>query len=715
MSEAFTLSVDGDGIGRLVFDLKNEKVNTFSLPVLLELEKKLGDALQRKEIKVLAISSGKEHVFIAGADLHAFKPIFRDPSKGEEIIRAGHRVFNKLQNLPFPTVALIQGACLGGGMEFALSCTYRVVSDHPKTTLGLPEVSLGIIPGWGGTQRMPRLVGFMDGLSLVISGKPVNALKAWKMKLADAIFASAFFKEGAEKFLKDCITKEGKESILKRRRRSGLKCALLEKNPIGRALVSYQAKREVLKKTKGHYPAPLVALKLIKDSYALPLEEGLNMEIKTFVDNLTSSFSNAPNLIRLFFIGEELKKDFAFENVKPQEVSSTGVLGAGTMGSGIAWLFSSKEIPVRMKDVEQSLLAKGFGAAHAIYAKLVKDKRLKRDEANLKFHHISGTTDNSGFKDLKLVIEAATENLSLKYDILKEMESIIPNEAILATNTSSLSVNEMSKVLKNPKRFVGMHFFNPVNKMPLVEVAASDQTSPATIVSAVDICRKLGKTPIVVRDCPGFLVNRIFMMGANEIMRMYEEGADRKLLEKTMLDFGMPMSPFELADEVGNDVGFKVAESFSAAYGKRMATPKIVALMYENNLLGKKTGKGFYIYKNGKAKEFNGQAEELRKQTEGRRQESVSSDEILSRTIFSMVNEAARCLEEKIVSKPGYLDMALVMGIGFPPFRGGLLAYANAVGIPHVVDTLRALEKRLGERFSPCKLLSDMQQTGAEF
>lgn len=708
MSNAFKLSVDNDGIGHLVFDLPGEKVNKFSPEVLDELDKCIDEAAKNKQIKVLAISSGKDNIFIAGADLHSFEPIFKDPSKGAEIISRGHRVFNKLQNLPFPTVALINGACLGGGMELALACTYRVVSDSPKTLLGLPEVTLGIVPGWGGTQRMPRLIGLTESLPMILGGKPVKGLKAWKMKLADAIVAAEFFKDGTHKFLKECITPEGKKNILKRRERSGIKNALLENNPLGRAFVYRTAKKDILKKTKGHYPAPLVALDLIEKSYTAPLNKGLDMEIKTFTDNLSTAFVNAPNLIHLFFVNEELKKDTgATSDVKPADIRTAGVIGAGTMGSGIAWLFSSKDIPIRMKDVDTTALGKGFGAAYSIYKKLVKDRKLKKNEANLKFHNISGTTDMSGFKNVDLVIEAATENLDLKLSILKEIESVVRPDTIIATNTSSLRVADMAKALKHPERFVGMHFFNPVNKMPLVEVVASDKTSPQAIATAVDICKKLGKTPIVVRDCPGFLVNRIFVIGANEIMRMYEAGADPHQLEKMMLDFGMPMSPFELADEVGNDVGYKVSKIFEEAYGPRMAAPKIVTLMYENKLLGKKTGKGFYIY-DGKNKKFNPEADALRKKT-GTKQESISTEEMLSRTFLIMINEAARCLEEKIVTNTGYLDMALIMGIGFPPFRGGLIKYANSLGIENVVKKLQELEKIYGNRFTPCDYLKKMK------
>lgn len=714
MGRAFTLTVDKDGIANLLFDLPNEKINKFSPEVLKEFEQAIDEAAKNDKIKLMTISSGKKDVFVAGADLHSFEPVFKDPSQGAKIITEGHRVFNKLADLPFPTVALIDGACLGGGTEMALACTYRVVSDNPKTQIGLPEVTLGIIPGWGGTQRMPKLVGLMDGLTMVLTGKPVKSDKAVKMKLADAIYAAEFFKTGAEGFVKQCLTKEGAKGIIERRKKGGITAWLFEKNPIGRAIVFSKAKKDVLSRTKGHYPAPLVALNLIKETYGIPLKEGLAKEEKTFSDSLISSFANAPNLIHLFFVNEALKKNAgAPVDGKPKPVEKAAVIGAGTMGSGIAWLFSNKDIPVRMKDIDWAILGKGFSSINAINGKLVKDRRMKPGEASLKFHKVTGTTDYSGFSDADLVMEAAVESIDLKHKILKELEGVLRPDAVIGTNTSSLKVSDMASVLKHPERLVGMHFFNPANKMPLVEVVASDKTSPEAVATAVDVCRKLGKTPIVVRDCPGFLVNRVFMAGANEVMRMYEEGADFKRIERMMLEFGMPMSPFVLADEVGNDVGYKVGKTFEEAYGSRFAIPKIVTLMYEKKLFGKKSGKGFYVY-DGDKKTINPEVAMLRRSTDVK-DVVLSDEEMRDRVFLQMINESARCLEEGIIVNPSYLDMALIMGIGFPPFRGGLLKYADTIGIDAIVERLKGLQRKYGERFTPCQRLLDMQRDHKSF
>lgn len=714
MSHAFQLMVDKEGTANLIFNLPGEKVNKFSVPVMEELEKILEAASRNESIKVMTISSGKQDIFIAGADLHSFGPIFKDSNPGSKIIATGHRVFNQLQNLPFPTIALIQGACLGGGMEMALACTYRIVSDSPKVQLGLPEVSLGIIPGWGGTQRMPRLVGLVEGLALILGGKPINGSKAVKIKLADAIFPNAFFEEKVKQFLKECLTKEGAKKILDNRKRHGFRLLCLEDNPLGRAIVYSNAKKDILKRTKGNYPAPLIALNLVRETYLLPLKQGLAIEEKTFISQLSSGFKIAPNLIHLFFVGEALKKEKgSIENIKPLTISSVGIIGSGTMGSSIAWLFSYKDIPVRVKDVDWKALTKSFSTSSSLYEKAIKDKKLKSGEASIKFHRMTGTTDYSGFKHLDLVIEAAAESLELKHRILQELEQVVRPNTLIASNTSSLKISEMGKAMKHPERLIGMHFFNPANKMPLVEVVASDKTSQEAIVTAVDLCKKLGKTPIVVKDCPGFLVNRIFVTGANEILVMYQEGISQERLEKMMLEFGMPMSPFVLADEVGNDVGYKVSKIFEEAYAPRMPVPKILTLMYENQLFGKKSGRGFYLYQGNRMK-VNPDVAKLCERIE-KDSKTLSDAEMQDRVFLLMINEASRCLEEGIVANAASLDMAMILGIGFPPFRGGLLRYADELGIDYVVKELNGLKKLHGERFAPSQLLLDMQQGHSTF
>ena len=702
--QAFHFTVDAEGIGRLVIDLPGEKVNKFSVPVLEELEQLLDQIKAMPNVNAVIISSGKEDSFIAGADLKAFHKLFDDSTQAAKTIGLGHKVFSKLENLPFPTIALIHGACVGGGLEMALACTWRMATDHPKTLIGLPEVSLGIIPGWGGTQRAPRLMGLIEGMNLVLSAKLLTAQKAWKLHLVDALTAPEFREETTLEFVDRCLTEKGKNELLNRRKPKGYKYWFLEANPAGRALVFAKAKKQILAKTKGFYPAPLTAWQVIKDSYGQPLEAGLKIESKAILDNMAKDSDIARNLIDLFFTSEALKKETgAAAGIVPNEIDSTAILGAGVMGSGLAWLFSQKDYPVRLKDVDYQTLGKGIGSVSEIYHKAIKDKRLKKYEADLKFQHISTTVDFTGFHHVDFVIEAATENLELKNKIYSELENHIRPDTIVASNTSSLTISEMTKAFRHPERFLGLHFFNPVPRMPLVEVVAGPDTSPQTIATAIQFCKKLNKTPILVGDCHGFLVNRVFAMGANELMHLFEEGIDWEKIEKLMLRFGFPMGAFTLMDEVGIDVMAKVNKIFESAYGDRMKGPKIFQDMYEKKWLGKKTGKGFYLYGTGKPC-FNPEVLNLLPKPISARAQA-SETELTDRVILGMVNEAGRCLEEKIIGRPDYLDMALILGTGFPPFRGGLLKYADRLGISYVVEHLKEFEHKYGSRFAPCEFI----------
>lgn len=714
MESAFKKEIVSNGIVRLVFDRPNEKVNTFSMETIEELDQHLQALEKDPAVKLLVLASGKTDSFIAGADLRGFAPAFEQPEILEKLIRTGHRVFNRLQNLPFPSVAVINGTCLGGGLECALACTYRIVTDSQKTILALPETTLGIIPGWGGSQRLPRLVGLIEGLGMILSGRRLDAKKAWKIHLADAVIPAEFQKEKSEAFFAECLTSEGAKKILAKRQRSAWSSLLLENNPIGRQYVYAKARKTVMAKTKGHYPAPLAALKLIENTYTLPLNEGLEKEITTLLELAKTDSKIASNLIHLFFTQEAIKKDTGVEDgVEARTIQSAGVLGAGAMGSGIAGLYAANGIRVRMKDVNWEAVGKGFGSIYNTFRQNVKDKRWKPFELPMKFQRITGSVDYSGFEETDLVVEAATENLDLKLQILKELENSIRPNTIIATNTSSLTLAEMAGSLKHPERFVGMHYFNPVNRMPLVEVVRGEKTSSEAIAAAVEFCKKTGKTPLVVKDCHGFLVNRIFVSGANEVLWMYQEGISQERLEKVLLDFGMPMSPFLLADEVGNDVGYKVTHVFETAYGERMKCPDILKAMYDKKLYGKKTGKGFYIYE-GKEKRPNPEAKKL--QESYRSSTSQLSDvDIKDRMVLIMINEAARCLEEGIISSPSYLDMAMILGTGFPPFRGGPLKYADDIGISYVQSQLQRFEQVYGSRYTVTSLINRLKEENKTF
>lgn len=700
--EAWKLDVNDKVIAFLTLNVPDEKVNILSFEVLQQLAHLLDNLKNRKDIQALVIKSGKPDTFIAGANLHEFETGFTDSTFIDKALKAGRTAFDKLAALPFPTIAMINGICVGGGLELALACQYRLVSDHPKTSLGLPETTIGIFPGWGGTQRLPRLVGLMEGVQMITSGRPVNGSKAVKIHLADDLYANEFAEEKLERFLRQCLSEKGRTQILSKRKQRGWMHLLIEANPFGRNYLFKKAKREILKKTQGHYPAPLIALNVIEETYGLPLDEGLKKEKAVFMESIPILTPVAKNLIHLFFVQDALKKvTGAPADIVPASVANVGVIGAGTMGIGIAFLCSFSDFSVRLKDINWDILGKAFAGVSKIYEKLLKKRKLKPFEVNLKMHKISATTDYNGFKTVDLALEAATENLELKRKIFGELEGVLSSRAMIASNTSSLTIAEMSEGMEHPERFVGMHFFNPADRMPLVEVVPGKKTTPEIMSGAINFCRKLGKTPIIVQDCHGFLVNRIFVLGANEVIWMLQEGVSMKRLEEVLLKFGLPMSPFELGDEVGNDVSYKVSQIFEKAYGERMKPPALLQAMNELKLYGKKSGRGFYIYQ-GKDKKENPEIKQLLKSYPHQTRE-ISDEEIVERVIYLMINEGWRCLQEHIVENADTIDLAMIMGTGFPPFRGGLMRYAEDVGVSKVIERLKHYEKLYGPRFKPVK------------
>lgn len=707
MGQAMTLKVEDQGIAHLILDLQGEKVNKLSSSVLEELESCIQELRSKPEIRALLITSAKPDIFVAGADIHELGAI-QTKEEVRSISRRGHTVFQQLATLPFPSVALIDGACLGGGMELALACSYRITTDNPKTQLGLPEVRLGIIPGWGGTQRLPRLVGLTQGLNMLLNGKAIDGKKAWKIHLADAWVPSEFAEERAEKFVREILTKKGRREVHKSRGQRPWLDLLME-SFIGRPLVFWQTKKSVEAKTKGQYPAPLAIIQLLKETFSKKLEDGLEAEAQAIGSVLDTAV--ARNLFRLYLMSEELKKDPGAElsvGAELKEIKQTAVLGAGTMGAGIAWLFSYKGYSVRLRDMDWPSVGKGFQAISKIYQQLVKIRKLKPRELALSMHRVSGCVDYSGFQRVDIVVEAIVENLAVKRQVLEELEAVVPRETILCTNTSSLSIAEMAQGMKYPERFVGLHFFNPVNRMPLVEVVAGEQTSAETVATAVQFMRDLGKTPIVVQDCSGFLVNRILVPSLHEAGRLFEEGVPISRIDKLSESFGMPMGPFRLTDEVGIDVAIKASTRLQDAYGARMRMPGVFEKVAQEGLLGKKVQKGFYIYEGAKGC-LNPAVESL-VQVGKSREAGVSDEEIMDRITLIMINEASRCLEEGICKSPKQVDMGLLMGAGFPPFRGGLLRYADKMGIPTVVSKLDTLAKKYGERFVPSQLLQEMQK-----
>ena len=607
--------------------------------------------------------------------------------------------------MPFKSLAVIDGACMGGGTELALACTFRIASDSSKTKIGLPEVNLGIFPGFGGTQTLPSLIYLPNSLDLILSGRALDGKKAMKMGVVDDCYP----KEYEEKVLKNWVEKivKGETASIFAKRRA--RKPLIEKLPFGKTLIFKQARKSLLAKTKGHYMAPVKALEVIEKTYGMELDKGLKIELDNFVKCVVSQTSK--NLISLFYTSEELKKEYA--EVTPKNIEETFLLGAGVMGGGIAWLFSHYGFSVRMKDISLKGLEIGFKQIGEIYKSLVKKRRLKEQDLTAKYSKITATTNNSGVEKADLILEAIIEDLSIKQKTLQEIENIAKKEAIIATNTSSLLLKDIGSVLKNPQNLVGMHFFNPVNKMPLVEVVKGEKTSEEAVSTIVNLSRKMGKTPIVVGDSSGFVVNRLLLTFMNEALFCLEETGDIEKIDKIVTDFGMPMGPFLLADEVGIDVAYKVSRNLESFYGERMKPSFILGLIYnEEKLLGKKAGLGFYKHE-GKNTSLNQElAMKIRTKSAGK---SIESNEILERCLYLMINEAGRVLEEKMVKNARQLDMAMIMGTGFPPFRGGLLKYADIVGVKAVVSKLEEFSTKYGSRFTPCFYLQNLVKEGSNF
>jgi len=697
----FTIKQDKRGIATLLFDTPDSDANVFSSASMSELDVCLEGLKNDKTIKILFIQSAKEHIFIAGADIHEIKKA-NNKKEIDEFIKKGQDVFNKLQNLPFVVVSVIDGACLGGGLEMSLACTYRIATSNEHTRLGFPEVNLGIIPGFGGTQRLYRLVGYAKAMELTLGAKQLKGEKALKLGLVDACVPSGYLKFKKEEFVQEILDGNLDKKVQKNRK--GI--VWYEHIALYRTLVNSIAKKNVLKKTQGHYPAPLELINIMQKTFLKPLQEGLDIERASEV--VLASTTISKNLIELFLISEELKND-SFSKSTPKKIRETALVGVGIMGSGIAWAMNYKNLNVRLKVRSFESAAKTIQKIRKLYDRVLKRGRLTEREIDLKMDKITYTNKYQGFSNIDFLLEAVSEDTSLKIKVYSEFEEILNKDAIIATNTSSISISQLAHSLKNPQRFIGMHFFNPVNSMPLVEIIAGEKTSEETIATVVTLAKKLGKTPIKIKDCAGFLVNRILLPYLKEAVLMFEEGEDIENIDKILLEFGMPMGPFTLVDTVGVDTGASVATILYNAYGERMASSQLMQNMVEKKWFGKKTKIGFYDYTHAKSTHNK----DISIFQTGKNH--LKTDTILSRSLMIMINEATRCLEEGVIDNARYLDMAMVMGTGFPAFRGGLMRYADTLGAKIILRTLENLASQYGERFAPSELIKEMAQKNDTF
>jgi len=696
MTGAFTIERDGD-LAVVWFDLPGEKVNKFSSTVMLEFSALIEELAGMTDVKRIVFASRKPGIFIAGADVSEFTKA-TSPDEAREYVRLGQQTFQKLAKLPQVTVAAIDGAALGGGCEMAISCDWRVMTDSPKAQIGLPEVKLGIFPAWGGVTKLPRLIGLPAALDIILNGKTLDGKRAKKAGLADEVVERGILLDVAKKF-----------STRGKRKGGGRTKFYIEGNPLARNIIFGKARKAVLAQTHGHYPAPLKAIEVMQYAMGTNVERGLEREAQEVAPLIMGDV--AQNLVRLFFLMEDSKKDpFA---AQPREIREAGVLGAGIMGGGIAYTVVDKtSADVRMRDINWKAIGGGMKAAAKLWKKKVERRRMTRGEMARKLARITGTTDWSGFARADAVIEAVVENVQIKRQVLAEFEAIEKPGAIFATNTSTIPITQIAAEAKHPENVVGMHFFNPVDKMPLVEVIRGEKSSDAALVTVANFARKLGKTVVYCNDGPGFVVNRILGPYMNEAGFLLEEGNSIESLDKAMVDFGMPMGPMALLDEVGIDVAAKVAVILSDAFGARMQKSTVVEKLYADGRHGKKNGKGLYVYEGGKRQGPDASAYRV---LGIRSPKPAEPKSVVERMILAMVNEASLILDEKIVATAGELDLAMIMGTGFPPFRGGLLRYADALGTPYILARLDEFSSTLGPRFTPNEPLKRLAQRDGKF
>jgi 3-hydroxyacyl-CoA dehydrogenase/enoyl-CoA hydratase/3-hydroxybutyryl-CoA epimerase len=713
---------------RLTFDLPGEKVNKFSAAVIGEFEKMIDDLERRGkagEIEAIIFRSGKTGNFIAGADINMIQAT-KTAEEAYTLSRKGHKLLDRWEDLPFPTIVAINGTAMGGGCELSLASTAIVMSTDGAARIGLPEVNIGVIPGMGGCVRLPRKVGIATALDLILTGKTLPGDKAAKAGLAEVCLAKENFDPAVETWVKQNLKRlQSGERIAKEPKlggAGGLIGSALEKTPFGRAFILKKAREGVMSKTRGQYPAPLEAIQVLSDTSAKyeskirgkERDQAMEREARGFGKMAATSISK--NLIRLFFLTEAVKKSKGVSgDFKTVPVRAAAVLGAGVMGGGIAQLYADKGISTRMKDINQKALTLGMQHAQKIFASALKKRKINSRQFQQKLNLIAPVLDFSGFMGVDFVVEAVIEKMDIKKSVIKELESQVHENCVIATNTSSLSVSEMQKVMAKPERFGGMHFFNPVNRMPLVEVIRGDKTSDEAVVRIYQFSKQLGKTPIVVKDRPGFLVNRLLMPYLNEATWLLKDGADIQELDETLLDFGMPMGPMELIDEVGVDVGEKVAHILNDGFGARMEPAPFNSKLVASGRLGKKSGKGMYNYldPSGKKKELNPEIYTILGITP--QKGKLSREEILDRCILPMINEAARCLDDGIVATANEVDLGMIMGTGFPPFRGGLLRYADSLGAKVIVEKLKKYHARFGARYEPAPRLLQMAERGETF
>jgi len=693
--------VTDDRICVLTFDRPDSSANVFDRATLLELDDHLS-FVESEQLRGVVLHSAKDSIFIAGADLHSLADA--RPDDLSALIELGQGVFNRLASLPVPTVAAIHGACVGGGYEVCLACDYRVASPDRQTKIGLPETQLGILPAWGGSTRLPRLVGLPRALDVILGGRTLAARHALKWGMVDDLVPRERLVEFAGRtILTEAMNLRVRPRPLKVRLTSGRLFA---------AAASLRVEAQLLKKTRGHYPALFKALEVVTRGVALSIERSLALEREAILE--LARTEECRHLIQIFFMQEHAKKQsyVVSDTARMRKsVSRAVVVGAGVMGAGIAQWLSSRGVQVILRDINPEQVAKGMASITELYEHGVKRRLFTPIEARAGLDRVFPAASEVPLRNTDLVIEAAVEKMELKKQIFRQLGELTGPDCVLATNTSALSVTEIAESTKSPERVVGIHFFNPVHRMQLVEVVVGRRTSPEVVQQALRFVQRIGRLPVVVKDSPGFLVNRVLMPYLVEAGHLFESGASVKDIDEAMLDFGMPMGPLRLIDEVGVDVANHVALELEDKFKGRMSTPNVLRNMLKAGLYGRKGERGFYLY-NGKTPEPNAGLSPFQNKD---RAGNPGEEELQRRMVLLMVNEASRCLEEQIVVEPADVDFAMIMGTGFAPFRGGPLRYADTAGIGGLVEEMKRLVDKGFAHFTPSALLLTMASNGGKF
>jgi 3-hydroxyacyl-CoA dehydrogenase/enoyl-CoA hydratase/3-hydroxybutyryl-CoA epimerase len=683
-TSAFVWHKDEQNIAWLTIDVIDEKMNTLKAEFAEQVSQVLDEIeAQQKEIKGLVIQSGKPDSFIAGADISMIASC-QSAAEAQALAEKGQQLFQRIEDLPFATVAAIHGPCLGGGLELALACDYRICSDDNKTKLGLPEVQLGLLPGSGGTQRLPRLIGLLASLDIIFTGKQLRPKKAEKLGVVNTSVPLSILSRTAAEF---ALKKKSKNKV-------DVKEWGISRNPIGRNVIFSQAEKQAQKKARGNYPAIAAILDSIEYGLDKGIKKGLQREAAQFGKLAMTPESAA--LRSLFFAMTEMKKEKG-SDAEPKVINHVGVLGGGLMGGGIAHVSIVKaKKNVIIKDISNDGLLNAYQYHYQRLDKLRKRRIVTKAKLQQQMLQLTGVTDFSGFKKLDVVVEAVFEDLALKQEMVKAVQAQGREDIIFATNTSSLPIGQIAERAEKPENIIGLHYFSPVEKMPLVEVIPHETTSDETISTVVSLAKQQGKTPIVVKDCAGFYVNRILAPYMNEAARLLLAGEPIEVIDEALLDFGFPVGPISLLDEVGVDIGAKIMPILEAELGDRFRSPDVFKTLMADKRLGKKTKRGFYIYK-GKKKEPD---QDIYTLLNIKPHSQLTKEDIAMRCVLPMLSEAKRCLDEGIIRSERDGDIGAIFGIGFPPFLGGPFSYMAALGEDKLAVLMKKYADKYGDRFT---------------